>query len=120
MYDTPRTEWGAMPSGYRPSDFLEFPSDFGYTPNPQWRADALDEARLASARLQHLIALAIRKTHGEAAPKIAARRLGRLGAVDYVRRKLNGQIPITLVDLAKLRQAFPAETKEAIQHWLED
>lgn len=109
-----------MPSGYRPSDCLESPPDFGYTPNPQWRSDAVDQARLASARLQHLIALAIRQTHGDAAPKIAAHRLGRLGTVDYVRRKLNGQIPITLIDLAELRQAFPAETKEAIQRWLED
>jgi len=120
MYDTARTQCGAMPSGYRPSDFLEFSPDFGYTPNPQWRNDAVDPARLVSARLQHLIALAIRQAHGDAAPKIAARRLARLGTVDYLRRKLNGQIPITLIDLAEFRRAFPAETKDAIQRWLED
>ncbi len=109
-----------MPSGYRPSDFLEYPPDFGYTPEPQWRGDTVDQARLASARLQHLIALAIRRAHRDATPKIVAYRLARLGTVDYVRRKLNGQIPITMIDLAELWQAFPAETKEAIQSWLED
>lgn len=107
-----------MPSGYRPSAYLEIPSQFGVDADATWFADKVPRSQLDAAQLQHLIAVELRRSHGDGAPRIVAGRLASVASVDYVRRKLNGQTPLTLTDLTAVRINFPTEFAAALDHWM--
>ena len=104
-----------MPPGYRPADLLEDPVLFGYDSNAPWKsAPETREAQLAVARLQHRLACTIRKDHPDNPARYLATRLGAPDRVDYLRRKLNGQIPITLTELFEWLHALGPETATAV------
>lgn len=89
-----------MPPGFRPADFLEDPLSFGRTEKPRWRKVAEgDRPKLAASYLQHRVALSIRGDFGERSAEMLAERLGNPDQLDYLRRKLNGQVPVHLVEL---------------------
>jgi len=94
-----------MPPGFRPADYLQDPDQFGRTPEPDWREVDDEEAPyLAASQLQHRIAYQLRTTYGTDAPRAVAEHLGQPYRTDYIRRKLNGQVPLNLVELFQWAQ----------------
>lgn len=96
-----------MPPGFRPLAFCEDPAAFGRSP-ARWKPvpDHL-RAVAAAARLQHRLARRLREAFGEGVVAAVAAALGRPERADYLRRKLNGQVPLTLVELCEWVGAFP-------------
>lgn len=88
-----------MPPGYRPANLLENPSEFGHNPDATWKHAGVPKGQLGAARLQHRLACAVRDTYPDNPARHLAEALEKPRSTDYVRRKLSGQIPITLTEL---------------------
>lgn len=87
-----------VPSGFKPDRYVKNKKAFGRGPDPGWKpAQPHQEDQLALAQIQHRLALRLRETLGDA----VVDRLAEQTAQDahYVTRKLNGQIPLTALDL---------------------
>ncbi len=87
-----------MPSGFRLSRLLEDQKSLGRDKTPEWRAvRPHEEQQLALARIQHRLALQLRRALGSGAADTLAENSNQ--DPHYVIRKLNGQVPVTALDL---------------------
>lgn len=98
MIERGHLTWREMPSGFRPSRYLADEKDFGRRSEPEWNAALPHEsAQLALAQLQHSLAVQLRADLGDEVADRLAEQTGQES--HYLVRKLNGQVPITALDL---------------------
>lgn len=89
-----------MAQSFRPATLLRDPDSFGRIENVKWKkVPKKEQAVFAAAYLQHRIAFNVRNDLGPNAAEELAKRLGEPKRVDYIRRKLYGQVTVTLNEL---------------------
>lgn len=102
-----------MPSGFRPSRFLENEKSFGRDQTPKWKAvRPHEEEQLTLARIQHRLAVMLRSSLGHDAAEVLAEKANQ--DPHYVTRKLNGQVPVTALDLVVWTNAAEIDLETAL------
>jgi len=99
------TRWhgGQVPYAYRPRDYLKQPRFFGRKIDAEWKPfgdDSTERARVAAAYWQHLTACETLRIAGERGWGIADLAEQIDAHPDTLRRKLYGEGPATLYDIA--------------------
>src|SRR5690554_1613366 len=87
-----------MPSGFRPNRYLVDEKEFGRAADAKWKsAPTHESAQLGLAQLQHALAIRLRTDLREAVVDRLTESTGQ--DAHYIIRKLNGQVPVTALDL---------------------